>query len=277
MSEFAQPKRALKFFLIILAGTAFAILLHQAYPDPLKTLSTKPTSIVVTSGWFPPIASAALALSFGVIGVIFFAIQRMLPGTKIQKGGSFGLALSGMYLIGMIEGWVLFPVSLFGEIYTGIADGCGILLLSLLLGKFMAGDTPNEEKRGGTTFPASLIIAVIFVVARYFSYTVLHIESTYIERPMATFLWTAGMGGWVAIMVRLVGRYLRSSHPLKQAFLFGGLVFGLNWLVFNLFALLFIVIPLWDLLFRSVIDALGVTAGVYISSLLPKQRAPASA
>ncbi len=275
MTEWIQVKQVLKFFLIILAGTAFAIFLHQTVPDPLMTLSTKPKSIVLTSGWFPLIASAALAFSFGVIGLIFLAIQRMLPGTKIQKGGSFGLALSGLYLIGMVEGWVLFPVSLFGEIFTGIADGCGILLLSLLLGKFMAEDAHNEEKSGGTSFLTSLIIAVIFVVARTLSYTVLNIESTYIERPMATLLWTAGMGGWVSIMVRLVGRYLRPLYSLKQAVLFGGLVFGFNWLIFNLFALLFIVVPLWDLLSRSVIDAIGVTAGVYISSLLPNHRTPA--
>lgn len=275
MTEWLQIKRVWKFFLIILAGTTLAILLHQAVPDPLMTLSTKSKSVVLTSGWFPPIASAALALSFGIIGMIFLAIQKVLPGTKIEKGRSFGLALSGLYIIGMVEGWVLYPVSLFGEIYTGIADGCGILLLSLLLGKFMAEDTHNEKKSGGTSFLTPLIITIIFMVARTFSYTFLNIESTYIERPIATLLWTAAMAGWVSIMVGLVGRHLRPSYFLQQAVLFGGLVFGFNWLVFNLFALLFIVVPLWDLLSRSVIDAMGVTAGVYISSLLSNHRTPA--
>lgn len=49
MTEWLQIKQVWKCFLIILAGTAFAILLHQAVPDPLMTLSTKPKSIVPRS------------------------------------------------------------------------------------------------------------------------------------------------------------------------------------------------------------------------------------
>lgn len=53
MTEWIPIKRVWKFFLIIFVGTAFAILLHQAVPDPLMTLSTKPKSIVPRSRYSP--------------------------------------------------------------------------------------------------------------------------------------------------------------------------------------------------------------------------------
>ncbi len=45
------------------------------------------------------------------MGVIFRWIQNRLEGTGFRKGGQFGLALGGMYLVGMIEGYALFPFS----------------------------------------------------------------------------------------------------------------------------------------------------------------------
>jgi hypothetical protein len=267
MRKHTQQKRGWEFILIILASTVLAILLHQLHHDPLMNSGARPQSIVITSGWFPPVATVALAFTFCVMGLIFLGIQKELQSTKIKKGLLFGLALSGMYIMGMIETHVIFPVSLFGELYTGIADSCGILLLGLLLGKHMADDRLVGEKTAETTFPAILAILVMYVVVRYFSYAVFHIDSSYTTRPLATFLWTAGMGGWIGVMYRLVGRDMWPSHPLKRAVVFGGLVFGLNWFIFNVFVLLFIVIPVWDLVCRSVFDAFAVIIGVYISSL----------
>jgi hypothetical protein len=270
MATHTLKKQSLKFSLIIVASTVFDVLLHQAHQDPLKNVSTKAQSIVITSGWFLPAASASLILAFCTMGLIFLAIQKTLRGTKLQKGGAFGVALGGMYLIGMIEAYVLFPVSFFGEVYTGIADCCGILLMSLLLGKYMAEDTIKREEDRLPALPAVLIIPVIYVLMRYFSYTVLHIESSYAVRPLATLLWTAGMGCWIGVMYGLVGRNVWQEHPFKHALLFGGLVFVFNWLIFNLFALLFIDYPVSDLVYRSVFDAFAIVIGVYISLLFQK-------
>lgn len=255
-----------KFFLIILAGTVFAVLLHQVRHDPLTTLSTKGRSIIITSGYFPPAAFAGLAIAFGIMGLMFLAIQKNLRGTKRVKGALFGVALGGMYLVGVVEASVVYPVSLLGEVYTGMVDGSGILLMSLLLGKYMADDVPGGESLGYRVLPAVLLIPVVYVLMRYFSYTVLRIESSYSTRPLATLLWTAGMGCWVGAMYILVGRDMPRRSPLEQAAVFGGLVFGINWVLFNLFVLLFIEIPVSDLLYRSVFDSLAVIIGVCLAS-----------
>ena len=126
------------------------------------------------------------AIAFGILGVVPLGIQKSLHGTRLFKGALFGSALGGMYLVGMMEAYVAYPVSLFGEIYTGMADGVGILLLSLLLGRYMAEDATNGKKAAHTALPAVVVIAVAFIVIRYFVYRVLHIESSHATRPLAT-------------------------------------------------------------------------------------------
>jgi len=73
-------------------------------------------------------------------------------------------------------------------------------------------------------------------------------------------------------MYILVGRGIGYENPLKQAMVFGGLVFGINWLIFNLFALLFIRVSVLDLLYRSIFDSLAIIIGVYISSLISRKQ-----
>lgn len=269
-----EKKRAgVKFFIIILTSTVFTILLHQVRHDPLMTLGTKPTSIIITSGYFAPAAFASLALAFCIMGLMFLAVQKTIHGTKLGKGALFGTALGGMYLVGMIEAYVVYPVPLFGEFYTGLVDGSGILLMGLLLGRYMAEDMPAGNIPARPASSAFLTIPVIYVLMRYFSYTVLNIDSTYSTHPVATFLWTAGMGCWCGIMYLLVGRGPGQKNPLKQALVFGGLVFGINWLIFNLFVLLFIRVSALDLLCRSVFDSIAVIIAVYISSFSSRKQA----
>ena len=276
MAENGNKKQGVEFVLIVLAGTVFAVLLHQFHHDPLMTLSTKARSIVVTSGYFPPAAFVSLVMAFCIMGIMFLAIQKTLHGTKQRKGVTFGIALGGMYLIGMIETYVVYPVSLFGEFYTGIVDGSGIFLMSLLMGKYMAEDTPDGERSARPMLPPIVIIPVTYVLVRYFSYVVIRIESSYSTLPLATFIWTAGMGCWIGVMYMMIGRGITHDSPLKQAMIFGGLVFGINWIIFSLFALLFIKVPVSDLLCRSVFDSLAVMVGVYISSFLSRRPSAAA-
>jgi len=267
-----KKKRGLTFFLIILVSTIFTIILHQVRHDPLMTLSTKARSIVSTSGYFPPAAIASIFIAFCIMGVTFLAIQKTICGARLRKGVLFGIALGGMYLVGMIEAYVAYPVSFFGELYTGMVDGCGIFLMSLLLGRYMSDDIPEQGKPAIGAFPAILIIPVIYIIVRYFSYAVLHIDSSYSTRSLETFLWTAGMGCWCGIMYIMIGRNIWRKNSLKQALTFGGLVFGINWVVYNLFVLLFIRVPISDLLLRSIFDSLAVMLGVYLSSILSSKR-----
>ena len=81
------------------------------------------------------------------------------------------------------------------------------------------------------------------------------------------------MGCWGGVMYILIGRDVAYENQLKQAMVFGGLVFGMNWVIFNLFALLFIKVSVLDLLYRSIVDSLAIMIGVYISSFFSARKA----
>jgi len=66
------------------------------------------------------VAFASLAMAFCIMGLMFLLVQKTLQGTKQLKGALFGIALGGMYLIGMMEAYVTYPVSLFGEFYCPV-------------------------------------------------------------------------------------------------------------------------------------------------------------
>ena len=59
---------------------------------------------------------------------------------------------------------------------------------------------------------------------------------------------------------------------MSLSIVFGGLVFGINWVIFNLFALLFIRVPVLDLLYRSIFDSIAIIIGVYILSFFQESR-----
>lgn len=235
------------------------------------SLASKPRSTVATSGYFPPIAFASIIIAFCIIGLTFLAIQKDIPGNKPRKGALFGIALGGMYLVGMIEAYVVYPVPLLGEIYTGMVDGIAILVMGFLLGRYLATDAPAEQRQLQGTYATALSILIFYVLMRYFLYAAIGVESSYSTRPVATFLWTAGMGCWIAVMYILIGRHGGIQSNIGKAFLFGALVFGLNWIAFNLFVLLFIKVPLSDLLYRSALDAVAVIVGVYVPSVFRRR------
>lgn len=262
----SAPKRAAKFVAIILASAVFSVLLHKAHHDPLMSLASKPRSIAVTSGYFPAIAFAALVMAFSIIGLTFLAIQKELPGKKERKGVLFGVALGGMYFVGMIEAYVVYPVPFLGEIYTGLVDGVAIVAMCFLLGRHLAGVAPDAQKQPPPAYAIAASVVISYVLVRYFAYAAIGIESAYSSGSLATLLWTTGMGCWIGVIYLLVGIHISKEDTLKQALAFGAFVFGMNWLIFNLFVLLFIKIPVADLLYRSIADAIAVTVGVYAPS-----------
>ncbi|MCK5101141.1 MAG: hypothetical protein KAR45_23730 [Desulfobacteraceae bacterium] len=262
------PKnKTLKFFFVVMISTILSIIIHQIHGDPLMNLSFKTPSIIITSGLFPSVAFFALAMTYGILGLIFLGIQKHLWGSKLRKGLVFGLAISGVWMIGMTEAHVLFRASLFSEIFTGFADCCGILLMCLLLGKNFAEHNLLKTSKPKTSYLAIIIITIMYVLIRYFSYSILNIESAYITYPLGTLIWTMAMGAWIGFMYTLMDLNIYPGNQLKQALFFGGVIFGVQWVIFNLFALLFIVVPVSDLLLRSGFDVIAIILGVYFFAL----------
>jgi hypothetical protein len=261
MCEMEKLKRnQWKIMGIVLICTLFDIVVHYFGPDTLDI--GLPKSVIVKNGLLIPATILLFFITFGALAGIFVLIQETLPGTKLYKGLRYGLLFGGLWFIGMFEPG-LSPLWL--SFVSGLADGLPILLLGILLGVLTATDTGhNLEQRAANPMLSIVTVTLLYTIGRYFSYAIIHIDSAYTTLPFATLFWTVGMGLWVGVMVQLLKQGVKGNSPLKRALIFGGIIYGTDWLLYHLFMILFFEMSLVDLVLRAGTDAIFVTIGVFI-------------
>jgi hypothetical protein len=117
-----------------------------------------------------------------------------------------------------------------------------------------------------------LVTALAYVNGRYVAYAVIQVNSGYAVRPVATFLWTLGMGLAVGLMYGLLKQGLRGNSPLGRALWFGVVVFGIVRVMCNFFmpvvfdmSFISFPVPILNYVFRAGVDILSVTAGVWLA------------
>ena len=204
---------------------------------------------------------------------LFVLIQDRLPGKKLTKGLTFSLAFGGMWFVYLLELVPHAPWQLPSSLYYPVVDGITVGSLGLLLGMFMATDSRGQGTARITDGVLALAaIPVLFLAGRLVSYNVLGIYSMYLSRPLDSLLWVVVMGTWVAIMYFLLRPGIAGKSPLLTAAFFGIVVFGINILLNDLFMPIPFDLSLMglgefsyaDLIARTAIDVLFVTAGVFI-------------
>jgi hypothetical protein len=259
-----------KLVLIIIASIVSNILLHVFSPIESANISLGEPSIFVKNDMLIPALIVWELLAFSTFALVFLVIQGSIPGKKLKKGFLYGLSIGGLYLIGMFESTLLFDSALFTEFMMGLPDFLSFVLSGTLLGIFVGTDGAQKSKRQSCL--AVFIIAIFYLVGRYFAYTVLNISSVYNTKPVGTFLWTLGLGLWVGISYLLIQPENREKSIVFQGLFFGAVIFGLNWLMNHVF--LFTIIEFeFDLLIRAGTDILFTIIGVCIYTKLSNGRA----
>ena len=140
-------------------------------------------------------------------------------------------------------------------------------MLGVLLGRFAGTDSQYAGKQTKIGWRAIIPIPLAFIIGRYFGYGIVHIMSAYTQKPIATFLWTLGIGWSIAITYFLLKERDRKSSAV-HAFRFGFLIFGSYWLIYNLFVLVFVKVSVLDIFARVIIDVLSVTVGTWVADRL---------
>jgi hypothetical protein len=245
---------------IVLVCTVFDIVVHYFGPDALEI--GLPKSTIVKNGLLIPAVMLLFFITFGALAVVFVLIEDALPGTGLHRGLLYGLSFGGLWFIGMFEPGTS-PLWL--SLFSGLADGLPILLLGVLLGVFTATDTGSSlEQRAANPMLPIVTVALLYTIGRYVAYTIIRIDSAYSTMPFATFFWTVGMGLWVGGMYQLLKQGLKGTSPLKRALMFGGAIYGTDWLLYHLFMILFFDVSVADLVLRAGTDAIFVAVGVFI-------------
>lgn len=249
-----------KIILLIISCGFFDMLLH-ALISPLNSsnVSLLKPSIFVKNNMLVPAIIGWELLAFSVLALIFILIQNNLPGKKWIKGFLYGLSFGGLYLIGMFESVLLLNSSVLNEFLMGLGDFIPILLMGILLGIFVGTDeTQNKERQN--VLPV-FIIAISYIIGRYFAYSILHIQSAYISNPLGTFIWTLCLGLWVGIIYFILHTSIKGKSIISQGLFFGIVIFGSNWLMNHIFiAVIAELSP--NLFIRAGTDILFVIIGV---------------
>jgi magnesium-transporting ATPase (P-type) len=246
-----------------------------------------PLSIFSKAIGIEAVATIFFIVFFFSMSVTFLLIERWLSGSKIVKGLKFGISWGVIFFLGGIETYPVFgKSSLFSDMRLCFVDLISVVAFGALLGRFLASDDPRVKTRdktraktktknsGGLSNDGLILLVTTFLYCggRYFAYSVLKIESGFIERPVSTFIWTLAMGVSFGALYILTGRNLTETGLIKRSAFFGLLNVGTNWLVFNLFWPFVYQSSVWRfaefIVGRAIVDIGFVILGVYASERL---------
>jgi hypothetical protein len=257
--------------------TVLDIILHNLAGFVWKTdlfNATLGASEVYKAGLFIPAVSLMLFLTFFLLAVVFDKVQAKLPGSKTNKWLSFFVPISVLWLVGFQEGQLLIESAWQSELLQGLSDALPILLLGWLIRKDSATDSPTIASPRHSWIPF-LLITFLVVLGRYAGYHFFHVHDTWLikdvhlTKPLLTFLWTLGLGSAIAWFYIHVGQRLLLASVWQRTLVFGFLIFGLQWLVFNNFLLLFLRFSVIQdyLLLVPGMDIVFTTLGILLSTV----------
>ena len=220
-----------------------------------------------------PAAMAYVYVLFLVLAVTFKGHYSRMTGSGTKRGLKFGLALGGLWLIAFFEATVTGSSFFHLDLIMGLNDSVPVFLIGWGLGwAFSRKIEPLHGSRRGTSLDASLLfIPFSYVVGRYLLYIFYPMEDNYFIRPVAAFIWTCCMAVWITIMYLLIEGTATSSHK-KTALRFSIQIFGINWLLYNLFVPMVLKASFSEFLMRGLVDTLFILVGLSIYGLYNRRR-----
>ena len=217
-------------------------------------------SVFAQNGTMPLAFTVYGIFAYSLIASLFLFIRGRLGGNRILQGLKYGLACCVVWMVYLLE--PLPHVAPVDRITYPIADSLALIVMGLLLGWLFGKSAWQADKQKGA-FPALPVLAVTgcFLAGRLIQYFAADIYSCFDDKPAETLLWCLLTGFMVACVMAWLNRYVGSGGRIKRALILGGLLFGGNLILFNFFMPLVFDADIPDLILRTLVDALTVTAG----------------
>lgn len=261
-----------KILLLALIVTFINIVGHVIDGTTLPT-NIDPLSIFSKTIGIRTVVIIFFIIFFSSMSVTFLIIEKWMNASKIIKGLKLGISWGIIFFLGVIETYPVFgKTSIIADIRLGLVDLISIIVLGILLGKFFASDGQSSKTHIKNNSLTLLVVTSFYIIGRYFAYSILKIESGFIERPVSTFIWTLATGISFGILYILAGRNISEKNLVKKSAFFGLTNVGTNWIIFNLF---------WPFIYqssvlrfvefivgRAIVDTIFIILGVYFSERL---------
>lgn len=254
----------IKIVLICCSVLIFFGMMQQFQPK-----STAEVSVFVKKNLAIPVGSIIMFLTFIIISTMFLRVKNSLPNNKILSGMLFSVSISGFWFIAMFESLFIYNESISLCLFLACVDSISIMILGILLGIFVKNDNIYKDKKSNYNLLKILIVAIVYVMGRIFSYFVIGVNSGMISMPVYNFLWVVGVGVTTGFFY-MINSNDRKDSPLKMSLWFGLSFYGPIWFIYNSLNLLFVKHELsgigrasiFDLYLKTGIDILFVTIGI---------------
>lgn len=247
-----------KIMFIGLMTTAARILGQMAIPPASQ--STLPPSFLAENGIMPLAFTIYGFFAYSAICSMFLLIRKRLYGNRIIQGLQYGFCCCAIWVVYLLE--PLPHVAPVDQLTYPLADSFALVVMGILTG-LLLGKTQAEtsrRKNKNTVLPV-LAIAACFVSWRTIQYLVIDIYSSFDIEPVQTIAWCFLTGLVIALIMAWINMYIDAECRIKQSLILGGLLFGLNLLLFNFFMPLVFAVDVIDLIIRTCVDIAAVTIG----------------
>lgn len=251
-------KNILKIFLVGLAATIVRIIGQLSIPASEQTILAP--SVFAQDGTMPLAFTVYGIFAYSLIASLFLLIRNQLRGNRILQGLQYGLSCCVVWIVYLLE--PLPHVAAIDRITYPIADCLALVVMGLLLG-WLFGNPARRADKEKPPFPILPVLAVIgcFLAGRMIQYLIFGIYSSFDEKMFETVLWCLLTGIAISCVMAWLNLYSRSENRLLQALILGGLLFGVDLILFNFFMPLVFDADIPDLILRTFIDILAVTVG----------------
>ena len=259
-------KTILKIFLVGLAATIVRIIGQLSIPAGEQTVLAP--SVFAQNGTMPLAFTIYGVFAYSLIASLFLLIRNRLGGgNRILQGLKYGLSCCAVWIVYLLE--PLPHVAALDRITYPLADNLALLVMGLLLGWLLGKpEAAADRQRAGlagflAAFPVlpALAVAVCFFAGRMAQYFLFDIYSSFDEKPLETVLWCLLTGFSLSCVMAWLHFYIGGGSRIKRAMVLGCLLFGVDLILFNFFMSLVFDADIPDLVLRTFIDILAVTAG----------------
>jgi hypothetical protein len=257
-------KKAFKIIGISFITILIRSLLQLVIPSTNQTVLQQ--SIFVMNGTLPIAFMIYGTVAFTALTIIFIYIHRGMGGGRITKGLKTGFIFSIVWTVFLVEP---LPHGSTIDLFTyPIADSFVLLVLGLMSGRFLSENSPKKKHR--LTIDSMLnisTITLVFAIGRMIQYRIFNIYSMYEQAQVRTLIWVICAGIIIGFMFEYVKYTVNHKNAFTRALIFGGIIFGVNLLLFNFFLPLVLKVDILDLSIRTLIDTVSVIIGCLITNV----------
>lgn len=270
MKKNANIKTTLKILLIGILTTMCRVLFQLFIPSGTQTVFEP--SIFVQNATLPLVFVIYGIIAYSAIATLFLFVRNRISGHKVIKGVKYGLVLSAIWSIYLLE--PLPHVNRFvDKISYPLADSTALIVMGALLGVFFCDNTPRD-KRVSTSKDlwGVAYIALCFSTGRLFQYLVIDIYSSFNDKTMSTLLWMIATGVVIGIVLKWFRGYIHAQSRIESTIILGFVIFGINMVFFNFFIPLVFNSDILDLIIRTGVDIAAVTIGVFLFAYINERK-----